>query len=58
MTNPRAERRNFLHEELGNVRIVKEDVHKLYTDFTIANNYGDTRTYRVYGNRMTDMEIC
>ena len=51
MTNARAERRNFLHEELGNVRIEKEDVKKFYTDFTVRTSRGDTATYRVYGNR-------
>lgn len=51
MTNPRAERRNFLHKELGAVRIEKEDVKKRFTDFTVKTVRGDSRTYRVYGSR-------
>lgn len=54
MTNPRAERRNFLHKEIGVCRIKKEDVKPWFTDFTVETSRGDTRTYRVYGSRCNE----
>lgn len=54
MTNKKAERRNFLHKQLGNVFIEKEDCRRSFTDFTVITSRGDRRMYRVYGNRMDE----
>lgn len=57
MTNKRAERRNYLHSELGDIRILKEDCKDKHTDFMIQTKQGDTCWYRVSGMRSYDMSI-
>ena len=50
MTNKRAERRERLYRELGSeIRIIREDVHKHYTDFRIQDRHNFTKDYRIYG---------